>query len=42
MGSEGAIFGPLLLCCVFVALNISSTLMKEPSLSHINPLNMLR
>ncbi|KAK3925418.1 Transmembrane protein 245 [Frankliniella fusca] len=42
MGSEGAIFGPLLLCCVFVALNISSTLMKEPSISHINPLNMLR
>ncbi|XP_052124652.1 transmembrane protein 245 isoform X2 [Frankliniella occidentalis] len=42
MGSEGAIFGPLLLCCVFVALNISSTLMKEPSISHMNPLNMLR
>lgn len=42
MGSEGAIFGPLLLCCVFVALNISSTLMKEPSLSHLSPLNMLR
>ncbi|XP_034243899.1 transmembrane protein 245 isoform X1 [Thrips palmi] len=41
MGSEGAIFGPLLLCCVFVALNISSTLMKEPSLSHMNPLNMI-
>lgn len=29
MGIEGAILGPLLLCCLLVALNMSSSLMKE-------------
>ena len=29
MGIQGAIFGPLLLCCLLVALNMSSNLLKE-------------
>lgn len=29
LGIEGALFGPLLLCCLFVAFNMYSSIMQE-------------
>ncbi|KAK6635525.1 hypothetical protein RUM44_000777 [Polyplax serrata] len=43
MGIQGAIFGPILLCCLLVALNMSSNLMKEsPSDPAISTVRHLR
>lgn len=41
LGVEGAIVGPLLLCGLFVAINMSSSLMKEsPSDTTLNRLSL--
>jgi hypothetical protein len=41
LGVEGAIVGPLLLCGLFVGINMSSSLMKEsPSETTLNRLSL--
>jgi hypothetical protein len=36
LGFEGALFGPILLCCLFVAFNMYSSLMQESA--NVKPL----
>lgn len=36
LGIEGAIFGPLLLCCIMVAINLSRRYLQSPSEEAIN------
>ena len=36
LGVEGAIFGPLLLCCIMVAINLSRRYLYSPSEETIN------
>lgn len=40
MGIEGAILGPVLLCCLLVALNMSSSLMRDSPSSELSSLSM--
>lgn len=38
LGVEGAIFGPLLLCCIMVAINLSRRYLHSPSEEALNSL----
>ncbi|KAL0269708.1 UNVERIFIED_CONTAM: hypothetical protein PYX00_007348 [Menopon gallinae] len=40
MGIEGAILGPVLLCCLLVALNMSSTLIRDSPSGELSSLSM--